>query len=34
MYRHKEIEKIIKNGASFIEKTQRKDGSWYEQTLY
>ncbi|PVH34957.1 hypothetical protein PAHAL_7G075800 [Panicum hallii] len=29
MYRHEEIEKIIKNGASFIEKTQRKDGSWY-----
>ncbi|RLM66187.1 hypothetical protein C2845_PM16G02540 [Panicum miliaceum] len=29
MYRREEIEKIIKNGASFIEKTQRKDGSWY-----
>uniref|UniRef100_J3N7J2 Terpene cyclase/mutase family member n=1 Tax=Oryza brachyantha TaxID=4533 RepID=J3N7J2_ORYBR len=28
-YRHKEIEKIIKSGALFIEKTQRKDGSWY-----
>ncbi|XP_022684079.1 achilleol B synthase isoform X3 [Setaria italica] len=29
MYRHEEIEKIIKRGASFLEKTQRKDGSWY-----
>ncbi|TVU06546.1 hypothetical protein EJB05_49767, partial [Eragrostis curvula] len=28
-YRSSEIEKIIKNGASFIEKGQRKDGSWY-----
>ncbi|TKW03501.1 hypothetical protein SEVIR_7G028805v4 [Setaria viridis] len=29
MYRHEEIEKNIKKGASFLEKTQRKDGSWY-----
>uniref|UniRef100_A0A0E0R725 Terpene cyclase/mutase family member n=1 Tax=Oryza rufipogon TaxID=4529 RepID=A0A0E0R725_ORYRU len=28
-YRHEEIEKIIKSGALFIEKQQRKDGSWY-----
>jgi hypothetical protein len=34
MYRHEEIEKIIKNGASFIEKTQRKDGSWYVNVHY
>ncbi|KAG0548690.1 hypothetical protein BDA96_01G188600 [Sorghum bicolor] len=29
MYRREEIDKIIKSGASFIEKVQRKDGSWY-----
>uniref|UniRef100_A0A0D9XRJ6 Terpene cyclase/mutase family member n=1 Tax=Leersia perrieri TaxID=77586 RepID=A0A0D9XRJ6_9ORYZ len=28
-YRHEEIEKIIESGALFIEKQQRKDGSWY-----
>jgi hypothetical protein len=31
MYRREEIDKIIKSGASFIEKVQRKDGSWYVQ---
>ncbi|KAL6841021.1 hypothetical protein ACP4OV_028990 [Aristida adscensionis] len=29
LYRRDEIDKIIRNGASFIEKNQRKDGSWY-----
>lgn len=29
IYRRDEIDKIIKSGASFIEKVQRKDGSWY-----
>ncbi|KAL6638712.1 hypothetical protein ACP70R_023571 [Stipagrostis hirtigluma subsp. patula] len=29
LYRHEEIDKIIRNGALFIEKNQRKDGSWY-----
>ena len=28
-YRKEEIGKCIKNGSSFIENTQRKDGSWF-----
>lgn len=34
MYRHEEIDKVIKKGALFIEKTQRKDGSWYVKHHY